>query len=140
MLVSLSANDTLHVDLDNTQIHWIGQKVTGEHSGSLHLSNGWVVLAENVLIGGKFIFDMTSISNTDIESPEWKLKLEDHLKSEDFFHVDSFPYAVLDIKGDKLYSNNKDTLNNRIFFFLLIICSPHLFKRTGSINVTRPVF
>ena len=42
---------------------------------------------------------MASISNTDIESPEWKQKLEDHLKSEDFFHTDSFPHAILEIKG-----------------------------------------
>ena len=41
---------------------------------------------------------MNSIKNTDIESPEWKQKLDNHLKDEDFFHTDSFPYAILDIK------------------------------------------
>jgi polyisoprenoid-binding protein YceI len=44
---------------------------------------------------------MTSISNTDIESPEWKLKLENHLKTEDFFHVDSFPQAILEIRENE---------------------------------------
>ena len=120
MLGKLSSNDTLQVDLDNSQISWIGRKVTGEHSGSLHLSNGWVVMDKNVLIGGKFIFDMTSISNTDIESPEWKLKLEDHLKSEDFFNVDSFPMAILEIKEHQRLSDDQSASNNQILADLTI--------------------
>ena len=52
----------------------------------------------NALLGGKFIFDMTSIKNTDIESPDWSMKLDNHLKSSDFFNVDSFPKAILEIK------------------------------------------
>ena len=120
MFGTLSSNDTLQVDLDNSQISWIGRKVTGEHSGSLHLSNGWVVMDKNVLIGGKFIFDMTSISNTDIESLEWKLKLEDHLKSEDFFNVDSFPYAILEIKKHQPLSDDQSASNNQILADLTI--------------------
>ena len=120
MFGKLSSNDTLQVDLDNSQISWIGRKVTGEHSGSLHLSKGWVVIDKNVLIGGKFIFDMTSISNTDIESPEWKQKLEDHLKAEDFFYVDSFPQAILEIKGNQAITGDKSVSNNQILADLTI--------------------
>ena len=120
MLGKLSSNDTLQVDLDKSQISWIGRKVTGEHSGSLHLSNGWVVMDKNVLMGGKFIFDMTSISNTDIESPEWKLKLEDHLKSEDFFNVDSFPNAILEIKEHQPLPDDQSASNNQILADLTI--------------------
>ena len=98
----LTAGDTLQVDLENSQIKWIGRKVSGEHAGTLNLSEGWVVMEKNTVLGGKFVFDMASITNTDIESPEWKQNLEDHLKSEDFFHVDSFPYAVLEINGSQL--------------------------------------
>ena len=39
-LVFVLANDTLWVDLDNTQISWVGRKLTGEHSGILNLSEG----------------------------------------------------------------------------------------------------
>ena len=90
--------DTAFVDLQQSQIQWIGRKITGEHSGTIGLSEGWVLMQGNALLGGKFIFDMTSIKNTDIESTEWKLKLENHLKNEDFFHVDSFKQAILEIK------------------------------------------
>ena len=120
MLGKLSSNDTLQVDLDKSQISWIGRKVTGKHSGLLHLSNGWVVMDKNGLIGGKFIFDMNSISNTDIESPEWKLKLEDHLKSEDFFNVDSFPNAILEIKEHQPLPDDQSASNNQILADLTI--------------------
>ena len=90
--------DTIWVDIQKSQIEWIGRKIKGEHSGTLRLNEGWVTMNDSTLIGGKFIFDMTSIKNTDIESPDWSLKLDNHLKSSDFFNVDSFPKAILEIK------------------------------------------
>ena len=84
-LVFVLANDTLWVDLDNTQISWVGRKVTGEHFGTLKLSDGFVVIKDEKLIDGTFIFDMSTIKNTDIETEKWNNKLVKHLKSEDFF-------------------------------------------------------
>ena len=52
---------------------------------------------------------MKSIKNTDIESTDWREKLENHLKNEDFFHVDSFPYVILNIK--KYYLDIRTLLN-----------------------------
>ena len=106
-------SDTLQIDMKNSQIEWIGRKVTGEHSGTLGLSEGWVVMNDSTLISGKFIFDMTSIIDTDIESPKWRLKLENHLKSEDFFNVDSFPQSILEIKKNNLtpQENKLDSIN-----------------------------
>ena len=90
--------DTIWVDIQQSQIEWIGRKLTGEHSGNMRLKEGWVTMNGSTLIGGKFIFDMTSIINTDIESLDWSMKLTNHLKSSDFFNVDSFPLAILEIK------------------------------------------
>ena len=153
ILGKLSSNDTLQIDLNNSQISWIGRKVTGEHSGSLHLSNGWVVMDKNALIGGKFIFDMTSISNTDIESPEWKLKLEDHLKSEDFFNVDSFPNAILEIKEHQQLSDDQSASNNQILadltirgikqelsFPISLQQSDSIFSAEGTVDIDRTLY
>ena len=99
--------DTIHVDMKQSQFEWIGRKVTGEHSGTLKLKEGWVKMNGSTLIDGKLIIDMTSIENTDIESPEYRIKLEDHLKSSDFFNVDSFPQAILEIKkSNYIYEEN----------------------------------
>jgi len=100
--------DTIWVDIKRSQIEWIGRKITGEHYGTLRLKEGWVTMNDSALIGGKFIFDMTSIKNTDIESPDWSLKLDNHLKSSDFFNVDSFPKAILEIKKNNSMSEENN--------------------------------
>ena len=99
--------DTVQVDMKQSQFEWIGRKVTGKHSGTLRLKEGWITRNGSTLIGGKLIIDMTSIENTDIESPEYRIKLENHLKSSDFFNVDSFPQAILEIKkSNYIYEEN----------------------------------
>ena len=106
--MSVLPTDTLQINRDLSQIEWIGRKVTGEHSGTVELSAGWITMNDSTIMGGKFIFEMTSIKNMDIESPEWKLKLEDHLKSSDFFNVDSFPQAILEIKKNHFMPEEND--------------------------------
>ena len=149
----LTAGDTLQVDLVNSQINWIGRKVTGEHSGTLNLSEGWIEMEKNTLSGGKLVFDMASITNTDIESPEWKQKLEDHLKSEDFFHTDSFPQAILEIKGLQLVfiENSKNSeqiladltlrgITHEIKFPFELTQSQNNFNAEGSVDIDRTLY
>ena len=153
LFANLAANDTLQVDLENSQISWVGRKVTGEHNGTLNLSSGWVVMNKTNLIGGKFILDMTSISNTDIESPEWKQKLEDHLRAVDFFYVDSFPHATLEIIENQPLSDNKSASNNQILakltirgitqelsFPISLQQSDFIFSAEGTVNIDRTLY
>ena len=149
----ITANDTLFVDIENSDIDWIGRKVTGDHFGTLNLADGWVIMQEDSIIDGKFIFDMTSIQNTDIESLEWKEKLEKHLMAEDFFFVDSFPHAILEIKNHRQTIDDKSENIDQIIADLTIrgitheICFPlpisgdnYIFNAEGKINVNRTLF
>ena len=120
LVTLITASDTLQINVDSSNINWTGRKITGEHSGTLNLSKGWVVMEQDLVIGGKFIFDMTSIKNTDMESPEWKEKLEKHLMSEDFFFVDSFPNAILEIKYHHQIIDDKTGQTNQIIADLTI--------------------
>ena len=117
------------------------------------MEDGWVIMQEDSIIGGKFIFDMTSIQNTDIESPEWKEKLEDHLMAEDFFFVDSFPHAILEIKNHRQSIDDKSEntdqiiadltirgITHEISFPLQIFQANYIFKTEGSINVNRTLY
>ena len=153
LLTLIIACDTLYVNIENSNINWIGRKVTGEHSGTLNLSKGWVVMEQDLVIGGKFIFDMTSIKNTDIESPEWKEKLEKHLMAEDFFFVDSFPNAILEIKYHHQIIDDKTGQTNQIIADLTIRGITHEinfpinishtksnFYAEGSIDINRTLF
>ena len=65
----------------------------------------------NKISEGEFIIDMSSITNKDIEDPGYKAKLEGHLKSDDFFGVETFPTAKLEIKSSSAFKNNKGTVN-----------------------------
>jgi hypothetical protein len=77
-----------------TKIYWKGSKPAGEHNGFIKLKEGGKFLVEDgQLVGGEFIIDMTSIVNIDLEDAEMNAKLVGHLKSADFFNVDSFPEA-----------------------------------------------
>ncbi len=149
----ITANDTLFVDIENSDIDWIGRKITGEHSGTLNLSEGFVIWNGKSITGGKITFDMTSIKNTDIESPEWKQKLEDHLKAEDFFHTDSFPHVILEIKRQTTSIEENKTIRKGVLADLTIrgmtheIKFPFIFTQSkniltgeGSVDIDRTLY
>ena len=82
------------VDIEQSKIAWKGYKVTGNHEGTIDLKEGTLVFEGDILKGGNFVVDMTSLTDTDLEG-EWKGKLEGHLKSDDFFGVEKHPTASL---------------------------------------------
>ena len=149
----ITASDTLYINVDSSVIKWTGRKVTGEHSGTLNLSDGFVIWNGKSIAGGKITFDMTSIQNTDIESPKWKEKLEKHLMAEDFFFVDSFPNAILEIKYHHQIVDDKTGQTNQIIADLTIRGITHEinfpinishtesnFYVEGSIDIDRTLF
>ncbi len=77
-------------DTQATILKWKGYKVTGEHEGTVKLKEGFLVYEDGKLAGGEFVIDMTTIEDTDLQG-QWKAKLENHLKSDDFFGVDRYP-------------------------------------------------
>jgi len=142
------------INLDKSSLRWYGKKVTGEHYGNIQLSSGTVNFKKNKLTGGNFVIDITSIENTDIESEKWKLKLEDHLKSADFFSADSFPTADFTITGvkinsRKLFKSNDyeitgiltiKGISNEIKFPVHVERQNSGFRANGEINVDRTLW
>ena len=107
MLISLTAiaNDSkdartvYKVETDESKVHWVGKKVTGQHNGTLNLDNSEVVVEGNDVVQAKIQMDMNSIVCEDLTDPQWNKKLVDHLKSDDFFSVDKFPKATFVTTG-----------------------------------------
>ena len=103
--MSFTALKEKNVDLTKSTINWIGEKVTGKHEGTINLKSGTLTFEGDKLSGGNFVVDMTTITVTDL-SGNGKAKLEGHLKSDDFFGVNKFGTATLEITS--VSPNSKD--------------------------------
>lgn len=93
-------------DVSSTTLKWNAKKVTGEHIGQVKLKEGKLVIRDNQIAGGNFVVNMESITCEDLKSPEWNKKLIDHLKSDDFFSVNSYKVALLsNVRSEKFVDN-----------------------------------
>lgn len=88
---------TLNVDPAKSQLIWTARKVGGEHTGTVNIAKGTLHVEGNKLVGGEFVMDMTSITDTDITNEMMNGKLTAHLKSEDFFSVEKHPTSTFAI-------------------------------------------
>lgn len=93
----------LNVDLDDSEINWKGFKPGGSHYGDLKLKSAELLVnpADSTIVSGKFVIDMNSIDVEDLDESQGKLKLEAHLKSDDFFAVETYPDAIFEITSSK---------------------------------------
>ena len=93
------------IKIENSNVAWKGYKVTGSHQGTIAIKSGYFNFNNDKLTGGEFTIDMATINCTDLQS-EYKVKLEGHLKSDDFFGVEKFPTAILVFKKVKSVGKN----------------------------------
>lgn len=98
-------SESFKVDASKSTVNWLAKKVTGQHNGTVTISNGSLSIANDKITGGKFEIDMNSIVNSDLQG-EWNTKLVGHLKSDDFFSVAKNPTAKLDITKVETKDNN----------------------------------
>ncbi|KSA11726.1 YceI family protein [Maribacter dokdonensis] len=99
------------VKVSESKVTWKGYKVTGSHDGNINLKSGHLEMKGKKLVGGEFVVDMTSIVVTDLEAGKGKEKLEGHLKSADFFGVESNPTSKLVFTSVKPMNDNSYTVN-----------------------------
>lgn len=92
---------------ENSDVLWFGDYIKDggldhSHEGELLFNSGSIRIADGQIVGGEFELNMNSIK--ELNAPfgeEQALKLEGHLKSEDYFHTDKFPTAKVVITGSK---------------------------------------
>lgn len=111
---SVSAAD---IDTSKSELKWTGTKVTGKHFGKVKFKEGELDFEDGKIEDGEFEVDMTSITVDDLEG-EWADKLVGHLKNDDFFSVDKYKTAKLDIdkavlKGDTYTFTGKLTIKGK---------------------------
>jgi len=107
-----SGDVTLAVDQSASGVEWIGTKPTGQHNGTVNISNGELMLKDGEVVGGKFTIDLNSIVVLDLTDQEMNAKLLGHLKSADFFEVETYPTAVFEITSVSALSGNPEASHN----------------------------
>lgn len=91
---TVGADETLYI-VDNaaSSITWTGSKPIGDsHTGTINLNAGTLVGNGDAFVHGRFTIDMTTITDSENSA-----RLENHLRSEDFFNVVTHPIATLEI-------------------------------------------
>lgn len=98
-----------------SDIRWWGYKVVKSeattHTGFVKLKSGKFYFKHRQLVGGEFVIDMRSLTNTDL-SGEDQTKLTDDLKSSNFFEVKKFPVAKFVMT--KVVPSNNAQYNSQI--------------------------
>lgn len=102
------------VNIEESVIEWHGKKIGGKHDGFIQLKSGSLELEGNQIVAGRFVVDMTSISNTDLTDEGRNQRLVGHLKSDDFFGVETYPTAHFEVVQGSKFTNGKATLTGDI--------------------------
>lgn len=88
------------IDIAQSIVEWHGKKVTGQHNGTVKVSEGNVYVKDNKVIGGTVKVDIRTLENSDLASDtDSKKKLEGHLKSDDFFNAEKYPFTTFVINS-----------------------------------------
>ena len=94
-ITAIIREGTYTVNVDSSTVKWTGKEITTDsHYGTLGLKQGAVEVSSAGIVRGNVVVDMNSIQCLDM-SGRGKTKLEGHLRSDDFFGVQSYPEAAL---------------------------------------------
>ena len=134
--LSVSAQ-TKNINTATSSIEWLGKKVTGQHNGTVNFKDGTLVFKKNILAGGSFTVNMTSLTATDL-SGEYQGKLNGHLKADDFFGTEKYPTATLVFK--KIGVKSANVYNVTADLTIKGITKPVTFELTVNGNTATTAF
>ena len=92
-----ASGDNYELVIHESELKWRGSKPGGEHYGTVQITEGTLSLDNGFITSGSFSFDMNTIICEDLSDPGMNARLVNHLKSEDFFYVQEYPFARFDI-------------------------------------------
>ena len=90
-------NQKFEIVSAQSNIDWVGRKVTGAHNGTISVKAGSFNLTDGNLTSGQVIIDTTSIKILDVTDPATNAQFAGHLASDDFFSTEKYPEATLEI-------------------------------------------
>lgn len=85
------------LDTKRSFVYWMGRNLVNSHNGRLFFEEGTMRFREGVLEGGRLVMDMAGMVCDDLTDGELNAGLIAHLKSDDFFDVERYPRARIEI-------------------------------------------
>ena len=110
----------LTVESAKSEILWKGtKKVAGGHNGKIGVKSGTVEMGPKSVKAGELVIDMKTLECLDIptdteDNKKNNGKLVGHLTSPDFFDVEKFPEAKIQITGGKDLGAGKHELKGKL--------------------------
>jgi polyisoprenoid-binding protein YceI len=134
-------NQKFEIVSAQSNIDWVGRKVTGAHNGTIAVKKGEIILKDGKLTSGKFIIDTTSIKILDVTDPATNAQFFGHLASDDFFSSEKYPEATLVITSVSANHVEGDLtikgITHPVGFDIMINVSGDLLTAAGKIVVDR---
>ena len=139
-------NKKFKIVAEQSNIDWVGRKITGAHTGTIAIKEGMIVLNEGKLADGTFVADTTSIKILDVTDPVTNRQFAGHLASEDFFASEQYPEALFVITSVEPGDNNEYHINgdltikgitNPVVFEATLNTSGDILTASGKITVDR---
>jgi len=93
----LPPDGTYRVDVEQSLIEWTGRNADTKHSGTLRLKEG-VMRLDKGRVGGDFVIDLGSLTNTNLTDHSLALMLVKHLLSDDFLFAQRHPEARFSVE------------------------------------------
>ena len=142
---ALAANegDTQYqVNVEESSIQWTGYKIIpkSEHYGTINFESGEVYLnADDEITEARFVVDMNSIINEDLENESMNERLVNHLYSEDFFNTAAYPTSELVFTNIVALEGREDGVTHHVAANLTIKGITHNISFPATITVENGV-
>ena len=130
-LVSAQVSDTLVYAMDTTESYLAWN--CDSHHGTVPIKSGSLKTLNNNIVSGSFVVKMDSIKDLDIAYPLMRHTLENTLRSEFFFDVNSYSTAEFNIDYTIPLNNNKQLIAGDLWIKGLVNC----IKFNSSINLNQ---
>ncbi|NQV90821.1 YceI family protein [Candidatus Uhrbacteria bacterium] len=100
VMVDIFTDGSYILQAEQSSVSWQAQKRVGaSHNGTVQAQEGALVVQQGGVIGGSIVADMNTIADLDLTDEKFNTMLVTHLKSEDFFSVDTYPTASFAISN-----------------------------------------
>jgi len=115
-LPNLSAQKTttmVSINVSESQIHWLGKKITGQHEGKINLLSGSLIMDNGSLTGGDFtIKGITNPAAFELQVNDLKDKVIIDRKLYDILHGSSLFFGNL--KDKVIYNDFEIDVNLKL--------------------------